>query len=307
MKLNNNLKVGLFVSVTSLLIIVAILFGAYKKGFFEREQSYTLASKTGEGIKEGMPVIFSGFNIGKVASSDLDDNGVVLVKITVLRRHTQWIHADSKFTLEKPLFSAPRIVITTANFQSPPLSTKETPVLTEVSDINELIKRGQPILDQVKRIVEHAETIAQNLADPQGDLNRILNNTQRLTSRNSLLEMAVSDPKSVQSVNESLVKLKDIMTKLDSLAGKTDEQLYGNEGALPLVRNILKDILLKLRKLNVTVDNINKISTNASDSTKDLKYLRGELDNTVNTVGELVNKLDKILSSFKKEPEFDLP
>jgi phospholipid/cholesterol/gamma-HCH transport system substrate-binding protein len=62
-----------------------------------------------------------------------------------------------------------------------------------------------------------------------------------------------------------------------------------------------------LRKLNVTVDNINKISTDASDSTKDLKYLRGELDNTVNTVGELVNKLDKLISSFKKEPEFELP
>jgi phospholipid/cholesterol/gamma-HCH transport system substrate-binding protein len=97
------------------------------------------------------------------------------------------------------------------------------------------------------------------------------------------------------------------MTKLDSLAGKTNEQLYGNDGALPLVRNILRDILLKLRKLNVTVDNINKISTDASDSTKDLKYLRGELDNTVNTVGELVNKLDKLISSFKKAPEFELP
>lgn len=307
MKLNNNLKVGLFISITSILIIVAIFFGAYKKGFFEREQSYLLASKTGEGIKEGMPVIFSGFNIGKVVSSDLDDKGIVLVKITVLKRHTQWIHSDSKFTLEKPLFSAPRIVITTENMKSPPLSPNATPMLTEVSDINELIKRGQPILDQMKQIVEHVDTIVKNLADPQGDMNKILSNTQKLTAKKSLLEMAVNDPKSVQSVNDSLIKLKDLMTKLDSLAGKTDEQLYGNDGALPLVRNILRDILLKLRKLNVTVDNLNKITTDASDSTKDLKYLRGELDNTVNTVGELVNKLDKLISSFKKAPEFELP
>jgi len=307
MKLNNNLKVGLFVSVTSILIIVAIALGAYKKGFFEREESYILASKTGEGIKEGMPVIFSGFNIGKVVSSDLNDKGIVLVKITVLKRHTQWIHADSKFTLEKPLFSTPRIVITTENLTSPLLSPKETPVLTEVSDINELIKRGQPILDQVKQIVEHVDMIVRNLADPEGDMHKILSNTQKLTAKKSLVEMAVNDPKSVQAVNESLIKLRDTMVKLDSLAGKTDEQLYGNDGALPLVRNILKDILLKLRKLNVTVDNINKITTDASDSTKDLKYLRGELDNTVNTIGELVNKLDKILSSFKNEPEFKLP
>jgi phospholipid/cholesterol/gamma-HCH transport system substrate-binding protein len=307
MKLSNNFKVGLFVSITTILIIGVIVVGAYKKGFFEMEESFTLASKTGEGIKEGMPVIFSGFNIGRVVSSDLDDKGVVLVTITVLKRHTKWIHSDSKFTLEKPLFAAPRIVITTDNIKSTLLSSKQVPILTEISDINELIKKGQPILDQVKRIVEHVETVTKNLADPQGDVNRILSNTQRLTAKKSLLEMAVSDPQSVQAVNDSLKKLKDIMTKLDSIAAKTDEQMYGNDGALPLIRGILKDILLKLRKLNVTVDNINNITTSASDSTKDLKYLRGELDNTVNSISELVAKLDRILSSFKKDPEFELP
>ncbi len=284
MKLSNNLKVGLFVAITTTLIIGFLLVGAYKKGFFEMEESFTLASKTGEGIKEGMPVIFSGFNIGRVVSSDLDDKGVVLVKIIVLKRHTKWIRSDSRFTLEKPLFAAPRIVISTDNMQSPLLSSKNVPTLTEVSDINELIKKGQPILDQVKRIVEHVEIVTKNLADPRGDVNKILGNTQKLTN-----------------------KLNGIMSKLDSIAGKTDEQLYGNNGALPLIRGILKDILLKLRKLDATVDNINKISTNASDSTKDLKYLRGELDNTVNSISELVAKLDKILSSFKKDPEFELP
>lgn len=284
MKLSNNLKVGLFVAITTTLIIGVLAVGAYKKGFFEMEESFTLASKTGEGIKEGMPVIFSGFNIGRVVSSDLDDKGVVLVKITVLKRHTKWIRSDSRFTLEKPLFAAPRIVISTDNMQSPLLSSKYIPTLTEVSDINELIKKGQPILDQVKRIVEHVETVTKNLADPHGDVNKTLGNTQRLTK-----------------------KLNDIMIKIDSIAGKTDEQLYGNDGAMLLIRGILKDILLKLRKLSVTVDNINNISTNASDSTKDLKYLRGELDNTVNSISELVGKLDKIISSFKKDPEFELP
>lgn len=284
MKLSNSLKVGLFVSITTVLIIGVIVVGAYKKGFFEIEESYTLASKTGDGIKEGMPVIFSGFNIGRVVSSDLDEKGVVLVKITVLKRHAKWIHADSRFTLEKPLFAAPRIVISTDNMTSPLLSSKQIPVLTEVSDINELIKKGQPILDQAKKIVENVETVTKNMADPHGDVNKILNNTQKLTR-----------------------KLNDIMIKIDSIAGKTDEQLYGNEGALPLIRGILKDILLKLKKLSITVDNINNISTNASDSTKDLKYLRGELDNTVNSISELVGKLDKIISSFKKDPEFELP
>ncbi|MCU0582016.1 MAG: hypothetical protein MUF26_06145, partial [Syntrophales bacterium] len=78
------------------------------------------------------------------------------------------------------------------------------------------------------------------------------------------------------------------------------------EGTLALVNNILKDILLKLDKLNTTVDNINQISTNASDSTKDLKLLRSEIDATVTAVKNLSRKIDGILSSGK-EKEIQLP
>jgi len=59
-------KVGLFVVLTSLLIITSITYLAYSKGFFTKDYIYTLSSKTGEDLTEGPPVVFSGFKIGKV-------------------------------------------------------------------------------------------------------------------------------------------------------------------------------------------------------------------------------------------------
>jgi phospholipid/cholesterol/gamma-HCH transport system substrate-binding protein len=59
-------KVGLFVVLTSLLIITSVAYLAYSKGFFTKEYIYTLSSKSGEDLTEGMPVVFSGFKIGKV-------------------------------------------------------------------------------------------------------------------------------------------------------------------------------------------------------------------------------------------------
>jgi phospholipid/cholesterol/gamma-HCH transport system substrate-binding protein len=111
--------------------------------------------------------------------------------------------------------------------------------------------------------------------------------------------MAVGTPESAKSVDDSLKKIRDILVK-------TDDQLYGNDGALPLIRNILKDIIIKLGKLNTALDNVIKISADASDSTKDLRLLRAEIDATVISVGNLVKDIDKLLPS-KKEPEIKLP
>ena len=108
------------------------------------------------------------------------------------------------------------------------------------------------------------EQITANLADPKGDVNRILRDAEtliaRFSKRESLLEMAVGDPESVKSIHEALQKLRDITAKadgilqrvdgilqrVDAMAGKTDEELYGRDGVLPQFRNILRDLLAKL-------------------------------------------------------------
>ena len=275
-------KVGLFIVITSVLIIAAVGYLAYSKGFFTREYIFTLSSKTGEDISEGMPVLFSGYKIGRVETVELDDQGILLIRIRVPEQHTKWIRSNSTFSLYKPLIGSSRLIVTTENLNSPALSPKTIPEITIINDINETIKKVQPTLVKLDKIVTNIEVI-----------------TAKLAKKDTLIEMAVGTPESAKSVDESLKKVKDILVK-------TDEQLYGVEGTLPLIRKILKDIIVKLEKLNTAVDNIIKISADASDSTKDLKLLRAEIDSTVTSISTLVNSLDKILPS-KKEPEIKLP
>jgi len=275
-------KVGLFIVITSVLIIVSVGYLAYSKGFFTREYIFTLSSKTGEDISEGMPVLFSGFKIGRVETVELNDQGLLLIKIRVPEQHAKWIRSNSTFSLYKPLIGSSRLIVTTENLSSPALSPKTIPEITIINDINETIKKGQPTLVKLDKIVTNIEKITANLA-----------------KKETLIEMAVGTPESAKSVDASLKKIKDILVK-------TDEQLYGVDGTLPLIRKILKDIIVKLEKLNTAVDNVIKISADASDSTKDLKLLRAEIDSTVNSISTLVNALDKIVPS-KKEPEIKLP
>ncbi|MDP2839236.1 MAG: hypothetical protein Q8O11_04195, partial [Syntrophales bacterium] len=240
-----------------------------------------------------------------------------LIRIKIPERHNRMIRADSKFILDKPLIGSPRILVKTTNLNGLPLPPLTIPELTESNDINEIIKRAQPIIDKADRIMGNLEGITANLADPKGNVNRILQDAEslvaRFSKRDSLLEMAVGDPESVKSVHEALKKLRDITVKtdgilqrFDGMAGKTDEELYGRDGVLPQFRNILRDLLSKLAKIDATFDNINKISTEAADSTKDLKALRNELDLTVTAIGDLAGEIERMIP-FKTRPEIKLP
>ena len=317
-------KVGLFITITSLLIMASIGYVAYKKGVFSKVYTYTLSSKTGENLTEGMPVAVWGFTIGRVSSLELNDQGTVLIRIKIPERHIRMIRADSKFVLDKPLIGSPRIVVKTTDLNGPLLSPETIPEITESNDINELIKRAQPIIDKADRIMANIEQITANLADPKGDVNRILRDAEalvaRFSKRDSLLEMAIGDPESIKSIHEALKNLRDITVKadgilqrvddillrVDGMAGKTDEELYGRDGVLPQFRNILRDLLTKLAKIDATFDNINKVSSEAADSTKDLKALRNELDETITAIGDLAGEIDRMIP-FKTRPEIKLP
>jgi phospholipid/cholesterol/gamma-HCH transport system substrate-binding protein len=324
MALKIEFKVGLFITITSLLILASIGYVAYKQGMFSKVYTYTLSSQTGENLTEGMPVAVWGFTIGRVKSLELNDLGTVLIRIKIPERHIRMIRADSKFFLDKPLIGSPRILVKTTNLNGLPLSPLTIPELTESNDINEMIKRAQPIIDKVDRIMANVEGITGNLADPKGNVTRILQDAEtlvnRFSKRDSLLEMVVGDPESVKSIHEALKKLRDITAKadgillrvdgilqrVDGMAGKTDEELYGRDGVLPQFRNILRDLLAKLVKIDATFDNINKISSDASGATKDLKALRNELDATVTAIGELAGEIDRMIP-FKTKPEIKLP
>lgn len=308
--LTTNLKVGLFLTIMALLAIVFLSYMAHKKGIFEPTHTFTLSSKTGEDLAEGMPIHFAGFRIGRIDELELNDQGMVIIKVKVPRRHIKWIRTNSIFSLYKPLIGSPRLIVSTENMTSPVLPEDKVLELVVVNDINEAIKQLTPIIEEVGQIVSHIETITGNLADPKGSVNKILRNAEQVTAnfteKKSIAEMALGDPESVKSFHESVNKIRDILVKLDGMAGKTDVELYGKDGVLPLVRSILADVLIKLQKLNKALDNITKVTDDAAASTKDLNLLRNDIDATIQSIGRTVEDLDRIVP-LKKEREIKLP
>lgn len=314
---NIELKVGIFVIFLSLLLAAALGFFAYKKDLFTKVHTFTLSSRTGDDLSKGMPVIFSGFKIGKIAALELNEAGMVIMKISVPDTHVKWIRKNSSFIVDKPLIGSSRLLVATPEPPGPPLTAGDVPEVITVNNIAEIAKKVQPILERVTQITDHLEKTMAQVSSPHGDVSKILKNSEQLTAklaaRNSLLEMAVNDKESIQAVHESLKKTKEItsqieavLKRVDSMAQKTDEGLYGKDGTLPLVNKILKDTLAKLDKVSASLDNVNKITSDIADSTTNIKRLRNELDGTVSTINDLVNEINRKIP-FKKQPDIKLP
>ncbi len=60
-----------------------------------------------------------------------------------------------------------------------------------------------------------------------------------------------------------------------------------------------------MKKLDKTVDNINSISTDASEG-MNLHILRSDIDDAVKSIDHVAKKLDGLIGT-KKNPEFRVP
>ena len=280
---NIQFKVGLFVVAATLLIVSSLGFVAYKKGFFSKEHVFSLSSRSGENLTEGMPVVFSGFKIGRVHSLELNSEGFVVVRIKVPDRHVKWLRSDSVFTLAKPLIGSARINVTTANLNAAPLSDQSIPRIVEADDINEAVQNIRPLIEKINKIADNVDRITYDFSNPKGDFNRTLGNARDITHQAGT-----------------------ILKKVDAMAAKTDQGIYGPDGLLPAVRTILVDLIAKLKKLDPAFEDVSKITAEAADSTGDLKLLRREIDDTVNAINGLVHDIDRLIP-LKKENRIQLP
>ena len=300
---NIELKVGFFVVTTVLLIVLFIGYVAWKKDYFSKVHTFTFFAKSGEGFSQGMPVVFSGFEIGKVYDLELNEKGVVIITVKIPERHVKWLHGDSILILDRPLIGTPKIVVYTSNLESPVLSTESMLEVFPVDSINDAVQRVQPLIEKVGTVADNIVKITSTLAE-----------------RETLLEMAVGEKATVTAVNDTLLKLtalasstEDILLNISKITKEVDgmtreakDGLFSDGGILPLVSSILRDILDKLETLNAVVEDLPRMTGEMTRSTDNLDVLRRDIDRAVDSVNEVLRGVERLIP-LKEEKEVRLP
>ena len=309
-------KVGLFAVASLLLAGIFMVYLLHARGFFEKTYHLQLAAASADGVAPGVPVVFSGIEIGRVTTLGLNDSGGIIINAEFLERNAKWLKENSTFTLDKPIVGGAKIRVDSPNLNAPPLPDNATMLLLS-SDVSKEI----PVLvERVKAILDNVE----HLTRKDGEINATLANvktvTGRMTGEYGMLESILGSEEKARAVTDSLDKTRALITKLDGLAlkldgmaGKADSWLFANDGvatqtreSLAQVKLMLNDAQSSLKKADAMMTNAVAISADVKEGTQDIAALRAEIDDAVRKANGLVNEINKKWP-FARDPEVKLP
>ena len=302
-------KVGLFAVASLLLGMAFVGYLLHARGFFEDTFHLQLAASSADGVAPGVPIVFSGIEIGRVTTLGLNDSGGIVIRAEFLGRNAKWLKENSTFTLDKPLVGGAKIRVDSPDLNAPALPDNSTMLLL-TSDVS---KEIPALVERVKTILTNVEHLTRKDGEFNATLANVKTLTGRMTGEYGMLEGILGSPEKARAVTESLDKTRALITKLDSLAVKTDQWLYAPNGvaestreSLAQLRLMLNDAQSSLKKADALMSNAVEISANLKDGTQDIAALRTEIDDAVRKASALVNELNKKWP-FARDPEVKLP
>ena len=299
------LSVGFFILLTTILIIISLVYVIEKKGVFEAQKTYKLIAEDAEEIEVGMPVLFSGFEIGQVSNLGLHENGEVLVTISIPEHNTKWVRSGALFILEKPLIGKSKITLRSV-MSNPPLDGDIILRMSIQDGINEIISNIQPVVVELQSIVSNVNALSHSLADEnasfQGSLKNVEDFSSRLSSSPSLLVSLTGNEKSAKELHEAVSNLNIALKDVQSVIKNTDEGvselrediIKPSSLSIKELGLILKDVHEKLRRMDKTIDTL-------ADSHTDIKYFKNEMKVLLDEMSEISTRVNTIIGEESTE------
>jgi phospholipid/cholesterol/gamma-HCH transport system substrate-binding protein len=302
-------KVGLFAAASLFLAAVFIVYLLHARGFFEDIFELRLAAASADGVAPGVPIVFSGIEIGRVTTLGLNDDGGIIIGAEFLDRNAKWLRENSTFTLDKPFVGGAKIRVDSPDLGAPALPDGST-VLLLSSDIS---KEIPALVERVKAILANVEHLTRKDGEVNATLANVQTLTRRMTGEYGMLEGILGSAEKARAVTDSLEKTRALITKLDGVALKTDRWLFASGGvaeetraSLAQVRLMLDDAQSSLKKADALMANAVEISADVKGGTHDIAALRSEIDDAVRKANALVNEINKKWP-FARDPEVKLP
>ncbi len=302
-------KVGLFATASLLLAGVFVVYLLHARGFFDKTFHLQLAAASADGVAPGVPVVFSGIEIGRVTTLGLNENGGIIIHAEFLGRNARWLKETSSFTLDKPIVGGARIRVDSPDLSAPALPDNATMLLL-TSDIS---KEIPALVERVKAILANVEYLTRKDGEINATLANVKTVTGRMTGEYGMLEGVLGSPDKARAVTDSLDKTRALITRLDAMAVKTDQWLFADQGvaaqtreSLAQVRLMLNDAQSSLKKADAVMANTVTISANLKDGTQNIAQLRAEIDDAVRKANDLINEINKKWP-FAREPKVKLP
>jgi phospholipid/cholesterol/gamma-HCH transport system substrate-binding protein len=225
----NKIKLGIFVSLGLLVLIIAIYFIGEKQLLFSNTIRLTGVFKDVAGLQAGNNVRLSGISIGTVESISLVSDTTVRVEIVIDESSRKFIKKDAIATIGSEGLIGNKVLVI-----NPGTGGKKS------IENNDIIQTAQPI--DVDDIMVSLKATIDNTASITGDLAKISTNIE---SGNGTIGKLVMDHTWRRNFESTIVNLKegsDEFKVVMSKAGEIDSILIAIKSTIAYTANITSDL-----------------------------------------------------------------
>jgi len=284
--------VGLFVIASTLLFGVLLYVVLDKKGVFEEHGRFDFYARSAESIHIGMPVRYSGFEIGSIDTIELTEEGRVHATVAIKQEHLKWIRRNSVLRLEKPLIGSATIDVLT-NVEEPLLESGTSLRFVVQDDINDIIEKIEPVIKDLQNIVVSINRMSEKLASDEGDLfvslHQIRLFSDRLVEDEGLLTTLTGDPEATRRLKSTLGESERAVRAISTTTRELrDNVVTPSKESMKQLDAILQDVSSKLKTLEGTVEALGSYD-------RDLVELKGDIRSGVERATNLIDRVNTML------------
>lgn len=290
------IKARLLLLFMLLLIVGSGLFVMYARGAFEKTQGLVLMAQDSEGVVVGMDLTFSGFPIGRVRRIELADDGRARILINVSHKDAHWLRTSSVFTLVRGIVGGTNIRAYTGLLTDPLLpdgAERDVLVGDASAEIPKVVAAAKELIESLNSLTGSEGAVGATMANVQ-------TLTERLNGPGGALTVLLGSEAESKKIGETLTRTNALLARLDTLAAKTDTQVFGEKGVMPETRAtvvqlnaMLGEARQSLKKVDIILQDAQSISSNAKEATLDLGVLRADVETSLRKVDGLVNEINR--------------
>ena len=331
-------RLGLFVFIGTVLIVIAILFIGEKGSLFASTITVKSVFSEVEGLKTGAPVRLSGYDIGSVSDISLasDNSGNVIVEMRIENNVRNFVRLNSVASITTEGLVGKKIISITPGSTEYEI-VKDGGMIASVDPVNfqAIIAESQGVISNLREMTKDFAEITEKVNSGQGTAGKIFNDDKLYyaavdltktadeslnnitTTLNEITDYIVELGKGINNVMDNvdttIVNVKELTNKLNKGEGAL--------GALIADKSVYDSVKTAIKNLVETSEFASAGASKFAENMEALKHnwlfksyfeergywdaaeYQAEIDNKLKKLFEEQNKLDKKIEELKKLQE----
>lgn len=264
----NNLKLGIMVTLSLVVFVIAIYFIGTKQNLFGQNFYVTAVFNNVNGLQPGNNVRFAGINVGTVDKIVIVSDSTVEVHMKMGEDVRNYIKKDAIATIGSDGLVGNMLVnISPGNGDQPPVDNHDRIVSFSRTDTDDILNALSSTNENIALLTRNLLTITEKINEGEGTLATLLN-----------------DPGMSQNLQNTFITIEAVtesaLTATDQL-GTLAREIQSGKGLLGYLLNdttVESEIQQVLTKINESGDNLHSASVNLQQATAALNGGDGTLN-----------------------------